>query len=48
MSMVHTWERLLASDRRNAEDRAQVFMSGKYLVIVIADGAGRHAGRGLR
>jgi serine/threonine protein phosphatase PrpC len=46
MSIAYTWERLLASDRRNAEDRAEVFVSGEDLVIAIADGAGGTPGGG--
>lgn len=46
MSIAHTWERLLASNRRNAEDRAEVFVSGGDLVIIIADGAGGTPGGG--
>jgi serine/threonine protein phosphatase PrpC len=46
MSTAYTWERLLASDRRNAEDRGEVFVAGDDLVIVIADGAGGTPGGG--
>jgi serine/threonine protein phosphatase PrpC len=40
MSIEYTYARALASDRRNAEDRAELFASGQDVVIVVADGAG--------
>jgi serine/threonine protein phosphatase PrpC len=46
MSVVYAWERYLASDRSNAEDRAEVFASDEDLVVVIADGAGGTPGGG--
>jgi serine/threonine protein phosphatase PrpC len=46
MTITHAWERFLASDRRNAEDRAEVFVSAEDLVVIIADGAGGTPGGG--
>ncbi len=39
--------RMLASDRRNSEDRAEVFERADALVVVVADGAGGVSGGAL-
>ncbi len=40
MAAPYVCSRLLVSDRRRSEDRAEVFERGDALVVVIADGAG--------
>ena len=44
MTAPYVWSRLLASDRRSSEDRAEVFEREDALVVVIADGAGGVSG----
>jgi hypothetical protein len=40
MAAPYVCSRLLVSDRRRSEDRAEVFERGDALIVVIADGAG--------
>ena len=40
MSIKYDSTRVLASERRNTEDRAEIFESGEALVILVGDGAG--------
>jgi hypothetical protein len=40
----HPYAKLLASSRRNNEDRAEVFEHGDVLVVVVADGVGGMGG----
>src|SRR5260370_341442 len=40
MYSLYDFARMLASNRKNSEDAAEVFSRGETLVVVIADGAG--------